>query len=156
MGHALGIVGHPGSPQSLMSPYVGEFREPQLVLQRSDLSQVPAAPDGVIRFSEFCASQNESTLARAGEFNNRTSMEESATSARSSFDMQLRGRVHDCPDAGITSAEDPKKPVGNAGVFSESFFKAFPSTTGFATPPTRGSSPAMACVRQIPKRIFQR
>jgi|SRR5688572_6245724 len=31
MGHALGIVGHPSSPQSLMAPYVGEFREPQRI-----------------------------------------------------------------------------------------------------------------------------
>jgi predicted Zn-dependent protease len=29
MGHALGIVGHPSLSESLMSPFVGEFREPQ-------------------------------------------------------------------------------------------------------------------------------
>src|SRR5688572_3823910 len=31
----------------------------------------------------------------------------------------------------FTSAEDPKKPAGNAGVFSESFFKAFPEYDRF-------------------------
>ena len=31
MGHALGIVGHPSSAQSIMAPFVGDFREPQLV-----------------------------------------------------------------------------------------------------------------------------